>query len=664
MEPEAEDFLPAFLKIVAKVEGDIAEHFYPKMGGPEKWQKQPTQGMSQDCMARTVLIASDVSGGDSLSPVETKVTSAVRKRCLDLGLNVVEVTNSTPTVATHLVAYVGRRSATAPKDEVGRRLLASVEDQLQKAHPHISLAPDVRVMTTDWVARRACRTEGPASGLLHRRALPRLGVERRDQDEPLLTEMPADCEGLYHAKYAISTSSKRARPGVDHPLPGHDVPEAHPAHMVNARLADALDELSELYRLAQIDAQDCYRARAFGTIARAMRRWSKPIHREEDLAELVRFRTEQHRGLDPGWGEQTIGAVRQMLAKMEAMPGASPHDCLDRLVQRLANEEIRTRLLFGRIWGVGSAIAAEWWRRGYRTYDDVYRAGAAVGNIKVGLDLREDFEERIPRSEVELIAGHVRDAVCFVLRERLPGSEQTVTCEPVGSYRRGKSTSGDVDVIICPMSESMARNDHVADGLLREVVQHLMEHQGLVTHVLSAPKQVGAKQSFMGVFRLKEQNARYRRLDMKVYPPEMLPTALLYFTGSETTNRSMRLYAKKRMQLHLSDEGLFRSRDRPRERIHCASEADVFAHLKLRYLRPEDRTGPVVPLEHESGFHGASDSEEGAEDKARSDDGVVELKAERALCKKLLDVSQGEPRNPRPGASRNADTEPQGSPQA
>ena len=47
---------------------------------------------------------------------------------------------------------------------------------------------------------------------------------------------------------------------------------------------------------------------------------------------------------------------------------------------------------------------------------------------------------------------------------------------------------------------------------------------------------------------------RFRRLDLKVYPREEYAFALLYFTGSDHFNRSMRHYAKAR-GYSLSDHG-------------------------------------------------------------------------------------------------------------
>ena len=60
----------------------------------------------------------------------------------------------------------------------------------------------------------------------------------------------------------------------------------------------------------------------------------------------------------------------------------------------------------------------------------------------------------------------------------------------------------------------------------------------------------------------KSSKALYRRIDIKVYPRSMYAFALLYFTGSDHFNRSMRWYAHYLKIGHhvghkLSDDGLF-----------------------------------------------------------------------------------------------------------
>lgn len=83
----------------------------------------------------------------------------------------------------------------------------------------------------------------------------------------------------------------------------------------------------------------------------------------------------------------------------------------------------------------------------------------------------------------------------------------------------------------------------------------------------------------------------HRRLDIKVYRPEELPFALLYFTGSDHFNRSMRWWAKKEKNLVLNDKGFFREQGNPNSQVRgdFREEADVFRWLKLAYVAPTDR---------------------------------------------------------------------------
>ena len=83
----------------------------------------------------------------------------------------------------------------------------------------------------------------------------------------------------------------------------------------------------------------------------------------------------------------------------------------------------------------------------------------------------------------------------------------------------------------------------------------------------------------------------HRRIDIKVYLPEELPFALLYFTGSGYFNRSMRWWAKRK-GLSLNDKGFFRETNNPNSRVRgdFRDEADVFRHLNLAYVAPADRS--------------------------------------------------------------------------
>lgn len=91
-----------------------------------------------------------------------------------------------------------------------------------------------------------------------------------------------------------------------------------------------------------------------------------------------------------------------------------------------------------------------------------------------------------------------------------------------------------------------------------------------------------------------------RRVDIKSYAREDLATAVLYFTGSDFFNRSMRLFAKKH-GWSLSDRGLrFRISDGtggavPGDKVEegpavvTDTEEDVFRALGIPYRAPHER---------------------------------------------------------------------------
>ena len=93
-----------------------------------------------------------------------------------------------------------------------------------------------------------------------------------------------------------------------------------------------------------------------------------------------------------------------------------------------------------------------------------------------GLMCHEDLQQRIPRCEVTLLGAVVAEAL-VALSTSLNQTFESVVC---GSYRRGKATSGDVDVLIT--------NRAAADcGVLMTLVNRLKD-AGFIKFQLSTPK--------------------------------------------------------------------------------------------------------------------------------------------------------------------------------
>jgi len=193
---------------------------------------------------------------------------------------------------------------------------------------------------------------------------------------------------------------------------------------------------------------------------------------------------------------------------------------------------------------------------------------------------------RIPRSEVEEIEAVVRQEA----EKLLPGIT-LVTC---GSYRRGAPSSGDVDIL---MSHSKGKERLLGDFLPELVLR--LKASGFVTDELSNSfhhhtKRKHENKTCFAVCKLPGAGGKtriHRRLDLKVYPRENFAFAILYFTGSDHFNRSMRWYAHK-MGLTLSDHGLSRAIRHNREKVwegpsvFCETEQDIFQALGLQYVEP------------------------------------------------------------------------------
>ena len=69
------------------------------------------------------------------------------------------------------------------------------------------------------------------------------------------------------------------------------------------------------------------------------------------------------------------------------------------------DEKATTLALFNRIWGVGPTTADSWYRQGHRTLDDLRcHPDKLTSHQKVGLELFDDLDERMSRSEAR--SGH------------------------------------------------------------------------------------------------------------------------------------------------------------------------------------------------------------------------------------------------------------------
>jgi len=228
-----------------------------------------------------------------------------------------------------------------------------------------------------------------------------------------------------------------------------------------------------------------------------------------------------------------------------------------------------------RVSGIGPAKAQELVRSGIKSIEDLENNKDKLNHHQlIGLKYLNDFEQKIPRSEIEEIEGVVRKSLAT-----LDGEYQITVC---GSYRRGKSESGDIDVLVThPRFLSKSCNKGFSSSALKDIVETL-EKAGLITDSLTH-----GDVKYMGVCKVGEVA---RRIDIRLTPCDQYHCAILYFTGSDVFNQKMRAHALQNG--YTLNEYTLRpigATGVPGEPVPVTSEEDIFDYIDYKYVEPKDR---------------------------------------------------------------------------
>ncbi|MBW8884115.1 MAG: PHP domain-containing protein, partial [Planctomycetia bacterium] len=157
------------------------------------------------------------------------------------------------------------------------------------------------------------------------------------------------------------------------------------------------------------------------------------------------------------------------------------------------------------------------------------------------------------------------DSMVAQLRRHFENCKGIQQLEFAGSYRRGKETVGDLDILV------VATDPTEAMDALGQVVG-----QG----------QILAR----GPTKMSIRTAKGFQIDLRVVPQESFGAALQYFTGSKEHNVILRGRAKSQ-GLKINEWGVFRVKDDQETRVAGATEEEVYATLKLPVFPPELREG-------------------------------------------------------------------------
>lgn len=312
----------------------------------------------------------------------------------------------------------------------------------------------------------------------------------------------------------------------------------------NEDVAAAFDEMGDLLA---IQGENAFRIRAYRRAAQVIRSLPRNLAEMSGAAEFDAL---------PGIGADLAGKIAELVS-------SGGLRALEKL-RRLVPAGLRQLL---NLPGLGPVrVRALYTGLGVRGIEDLRRALAA-GRLSTLRRFGPTLEARL-RSAVaaEVANGTARRLPLSVaaqyaepLRAYLQAIRGVTRVEIAGSYRRGRDTVGDLDVLVCAPRGVNPMASLKKYGELRELA------------AAGSTKATGALRNGL-------------QIDIRVVPPDSYGAALYYFTGSRDHNIHLRRRAQER-GFKLSEYGLFRGK----RRVAGATEEDLLSALDLPWIAPELR---------------------------------------------------------------------------
>ncbi|RMZ85261.1 hypothetical protein DV738_g151, partial [Chaetothyriales sp. CBS 135597] len=217
---------------------------------------------------------------------------------------------------------------------------------------------------------------------------------------------------------------------------------------------------------------------------------------------------------------------------------------LRKLEMAEADPQEQRLMVFMGIYGVGLKQARMWLNQGHRTLEDLLQNAELTPSQRIGAEHYQDFQARIPREEVRKHAAIVSEVLGSV------DSELQVIIG--GSYRRGKPDCGDIDLLITKADAGLG---HIRTLMTQYAIPEL-EKRGFLKAELSSSHSDDSGSKWHGASALPGSSV-WRRLDLLYMPWDERGAAMIYFTGNDIFNRSMRLLASWK-GMRLNQHGLYR----------------------------------------------------------------------------------------------------------
>ena len=320
--------------------------------------------------------------------------------------------------------------------------------------------------------------------------------------------------------------------------------------MTNPHIANAFDLIADIL---DFQGANPFRVRAYRNSSRTIRDYPEP------LAAMVEKEKQKLTEID-GIGEDLAAKIITLVNT-----GSLPQ------LEELKKQVPDSVLALLRIPGVGPKKAAALHKElGVKTLADLKAACVAgqVAKLKGfgaktqqvildGIGFAETTTQRLMWAEADHIAAD--------LREHFRGCKSIEQLEFGGSYRRGKETVGDLDILVVAASPAEPMDCLAAYPEVTQVIAR-------------------------GDTKMSVRIQPGFQVDLRVVPAESFGAALQYFTGSKEHNIIVRGRAKDK-GLKINEYGVFRVKGEKETRIAGATEKEVYDTLGLPVFPPEIREG-------------------------------------------------------------------------
>lgn len=242
------------------------------------------------------------------------------------------------------------------------------------------------------------------------------------------------------------------------------------------------------------------------------------------------------------------------------------------ILEREKNNPIN---IFTQVYGIGPKKAEELVKKEITTIEQLKNNLNLLNDKqKIGVKYYDDILKCIPRSEIDDF--YVKLSIIF---EMFDNSDNHF--EIVGSYRREKQDSGDIDIII-----TNSKNDK---SIFNELLDYLKQEKYIIEDGFLSRGDVKSL-TIIDIYPEKENTIK-RRVDFLYAPPNQYAFAILYFTGSKIFNTVMRQRAKDMGYTLNEHEFCYYNNGIKGKKVEkeFPDEKSIFDFLQIKFKRPNER---------------------------------------------------------------------------